>query len=575
MKVLQRVLEDIEGWASVWGFKISSFKTEAIIFRRTRGLNLDSLKLKLFGTNLKFAKHVKFLGMIFDERLTWSEHIKYLIERCNKDMNVLRLVSGTTFGADKVTLLRLYKALILSKIDYGSQAYNSANASELSKLDKIQNQAMRIATRALKSTPINNLQVECGLKPLSLRREELILKYWARSSPLGDSLPVNDLIKPHGIYSAKRATNLWPYARRVQKLLTEHKIPTNIEPPSYRSKCDLYHIPPSYDIKDQIGKKGETSADHMKKVSNTHIENRHEDKLHVFTDGSKDPDKQNTGAAFVIPSLGIREGFKCNPILSVFTTELIAIEHAINWITDNNIIESVIFTDSLSSVQALRAGKSRTRPDKINRILTLLDSAKSKGNVIQIEWIPSHVDIEGNEMADFTAKNAMINGAEDKTRPAKTEIYSVINKAIMSKWQQQFDHPPPDKKGVTHYKGRHYYHLQRNVKKDVVMYSSDRLHDRVYTRLRFGHSRLGLQCKWEKEGICKQCDDQLFEDDLHVFFDCPAYTEDRKELESAMFKLGYKQVTHETLLNPPRKHLHEVVKAVIKFLKGTGCLDRI
>ena len=42
-----------------------------------------------------------------------------------------------------------------------------------------------------------------------------------------------------------------------------------------------------------------------------------------------------------------------------------------------------------------------------------------------------------------------------------------------------------------------------------------------------------------------------------------------------MFKLGYKQVTEDTLLNPPREHLHEVVKAVIKFLKGTGCLDRI
>ena len=151
MKVLQKVLEDIEGWASVWGFKISSYKTEAIIFRKTRGLKLDNLKLTLFGTTLKFAKHVKFLGMIFDERLTWNEHIKYLIERCNKDMNVLRLVSGTTFGADKVTLLRLYKALILSKIDYGSQAYNSANASELGKLDKIQNQAMQIATRALKA----------------------------------------------------------------------------------------------------------------------------------------------------------------------------------------------------------------------------------------------------------------------------------------------------------------------------------------------------------------------------------------------------------------------------------------
>ena len=246
-------------------------------------------------------------------------------------------------------------------------------------------------------------------------------------------------------------------------------------------------------------KKGETSADHMKKVSNTHIENRHEDKLHVFTDGSKDPDKQTTGAAFVIPSLDIREGFKCNSNLSIFTTEFIAIEHAINWITENNIPDSIIFTDSLSSVQALLVGKSRIRPDKINQILTLLDSAKSKGNVIQIVWIPSHVGIAGNEMADFTAKNAMINGVEDKTRPAKTKIYSVINKAIMTKWQQQFDHPLPDKKSVQHYKGRHYYHLQRNVKKDAVMYSPDRLHDKVYTRLRLGYSRLGMHCKWDKE----------------------------------------------------------------------------
>ena len=34
----------------------------------------------------------------------------------------MRLVSGTTYGADKKILLTLYKALIISKIDYGAQA---------------------------------------------------------------------------------------------------------------------------------------------------------------------------------------------------------------------------------------------------------------------------------------------------------------------------------------------------------------------------------------------------------------------------------------------------------------------
>ena len=51
-----------------------------------------------------------------------------------------------------------------------------------------------------------------------------------------------------------------------------------------------------------------------------------------FTDGSKDPDQPATGAAFVVPSKDVRVDIKCNALLSVFTTELIAIEHAIKWI---------------------------------------------------------------------------------------------------------------------------------------------------------------------------------------------------------------------------------------------------
>ena len=80
----------------------------------------------------------------------------------------------------------------------------------------------------------------------------------------------------------------------------------------------------------------------------------------------------------------------------------------------------MIFRYSLSSIQALQAGRSKTRPDKINNIL--------KGHVIHKEWIPSHVGIPSNELADITAKDAMQNGIEDKTKPAKSEVYTIINK---------------------------------------------------------------------------------------------------------------------------------------------------
>ena len=105
-------------------------------------------------------------------------------------------------------------------------------------------------------------------------------------------------------------------------------------------------------------------------------------KLHVFTDGSKDIDKHMAGDAFVVPSSDLKVGIKCNPNLSVFTTELIAIEYAITWICKNKIKDSVILSDSLSTIQVLQAGRSKTRPDKINNILGMLDRAKTKGYVI-------------------------------------------------------------------------------------------------------------------------------------------------------------------------------------------------
>ena len=225
----------------------------------------------------------------------------------------------------------------------------------------------------------------------------------------------------------------------MQELLNEHNITSNITTPDYRDKWDLNHNVPSSDLKNIIGPKNESTSDKMKETSLEYIQKKYNHKLQIYTDGSRDPDKQTSGAAFVIHEYNIQAAYKTNPILSIFINELIAIERAIEWSIHNNIPETVILTDSLSSVQSLQAGKYHTRPDKINHILARLDAAKTQGILIHIDWIPAHVGIPGNEIADTTARSAMTTGSPDHTIPSKSETYPLINEAIMKKWQQQWN----------------------------------------------------------------------------------------------------------------------------------------
>ena len=64
------------------------------------------------------VEETKFLGIIFDRKLSFLPHIRHLKEKCTKALNLLRVVAHTTWGADQQTLTHLYRSLIRSKLEY-------------------------------------------------------------------------------------------------------------------------------------------------------------------------------------------------------------------------------------------------------------------------------------------------------------------------------------------------------------------------------------------------------------------------------------------------------------------------
>ncbi|WP_353803219.1 hypothetical protein, partial [Acinetobacter baumannii] len=98
-------------WVSQNGFKFSEAKTECIHFSQHRGIIQDPTIL-LNKTPIKAVKQVKFLGVIFDQKLSFIPHLKILKTKCQQACNLLKVISGTDWGADKKTLLLLYRSLI-------------------------------------------------------------------------------------------------------------------------------------------------------------------------------------------------------------------------------------------------------------------------------------------------------------------------------------------------------------------------------------------------------------------------------------------------------------------------------
>ena len=113
--------------------------------------------------------------------------------------------------------MRIYKATIWAKINYGSIAYHSANDSLLNKLQVIQNTALKIITGTRKTTSTIALHIECGMLELNQQRDINQLKYRARTASMGSNLPINESVTEDPAYFKTKLKKRFglPYAQKV------------------------------------------------------------------------------------------------------------------------------------------------------------------------------------------------------------------------------------------------------------------------------------------------------------------------------------------------------------------------
>ena len=135
---MQLCINKIQKWVAENGFKFSISKTTCVHFHKQPIYTEPSLHLD--GQAIPVKDEVKFLGLIFDQKLNFKSQVQYVKKKCRKALNILTVVGHTDWGADKSTLLKLYRTLVRSKLDYDSAVYGSTKDYILKELDPIHHQ---------------------------------------------------------------------------------------------------------------------------------------------------------------------------------------------------------------------------------------------------------------------------------------------------------------------------------------------------------------------------------------------------------------------------------------------------
>ena len=141
------------------------------------------------------------------------------------------MLSHTSWDADQTTLLKLYRSLVRSKLDYGCIIYGSARKSYLQMLDPIHNQGLRLALGAFRTSPVASLYVEADEPSLYSRRKKLSLQYAIRLAA-NPSNPAHEVTFPPNyvdLYEQKPKA-IKSFGIRISPLLESANIkPQNIE----------------------------------------------------------------------------------------------------------------------------------------------------------------------------------------------------------------------------------------------------------------------------------------------------------------------------------------------------------
>ncbi|KAI2644658.1 putative RNA-directed DNA polymerase from transposon BS [Labeo rohita] len=158
-------LVDISEWMKEHHLQLNLAKTELLIFPATLTLQHD-FTINLGTLTITSSSSARNLGVIFDDQLTFKDHIAKTARSCRFALHNIRKIRP--FLTEQATQL-LVQALVISRLDYCNALLAGLPSCTIKRLQMIQNAAARLVFNEPKRAHVTPLFITLHWLPIAAR----------------------------------------------------------------------------------------------------------------------------------------------------------------------------------------------------------------------------------------------------------------------------------------------------------------------------------------------------------------------------------------------------------------------
>ena len=160
---LSQDMTTLSAYLQTWRLKLSHTKTVATAFHLNNREAKRELKIFNNGKPLPYYLTLTYFGAKLDGSLTLRHDLEALRKKLSTCVTLLRRLAGSGWGAGATTLRTAALSLVYSTAEYCAPVWCRSAHTRL--IDSVLNDALRIVTGCLRSTPTDYLPILAGIQP--------------------------------------------------------------------------------------------------------------------------------------------------------------------------------------------------------------------------------------------------------------------------------------------------------------------------------------------------------------------------------------------------------------------------